>query len=104
MLNPLDKAITRRELMRLSAAGFAGASMSGWFGLLADQAARASAPPARPKSCILLWMAGGPSHHDTFDPKPEAPAEIRGDLQAIATSVPGIQICERFPRFARLLQ
>src|SRR5206468_6903974 len=65
---------------------------------------RAAAPPARPKSCILLWMAGGPSHIDTFDPKPDAPAEVRGDLKAIDTSVPGIQICEKFPRFAKLMQ
>ena len=96
--------ITRRELMRLSAAGVAGASLSGWFGLLADHAARAAAPPARPKSCILLWMAGGPSHHDTFDPKPDAPADVRGDLKAIPTSVPGIQVSERFPHFAQLMQ
>jgi hypothetical protein len=95
---------TRRELMRLSAAGVAGASVSGWFGLLADHAARAAAPPARTKSCILLWMAGGPSHIDTFDPKPDAPDDIRGDLKAIRTGVPGIQVCERFPRFAQLMQ
>ncbi|HJZ91424.1 MAG TPA: DUF1501 domain-containing protein [Gemmataceae bacterium] len=104
MRNHLVKTITRREAMRLSAAGVAGASLSGWFGLLADHAARAAAPPKRPKSCILLWMAGGPSHHDTFDPKPDAPADVRGELKAIATSVPGIQISERFPRFARQMQ
>jgi uncharacterized protein (DUF1501 family) len=104
MWNHLDKALTRREVLRLSAAGVAGASLSGWLGLLAQHAARAAEPPARQKSCILLWMSGGPSHHDTFDPKPDAPAEVRGDLQAIATSVPGIQVCEKFPRFARLMQ
>jgi hypothetical protein len=104
MWNHLDKTITRREILRLSSAGVAGASLSGWFGLLADHAARAAAPPKRPKSCILLWMDGGPSHHDTFDPKPDAPAEVRGDLKAIATSVPGIQISEKFPRFAKLMQ
>ena len=49
-------------------------------------------------------MNGGPSHHDTFDPKPDAPADVRGDLKAIATSVPGIQVCEKFPRFAKLMQ
>jgi hypothetical protein len=94
---------TRREMMRLSAAGVAGASLSGWMGVLANHAARAAAP-ARPKSCILLWMPGGPSHHDTFDPKPDAPDDIRGDLKAIATSVPGIQICEKFPRLAQQMQ
>ena len=104
MWNHLDKPITRREILRLSAAGVAGASLSGWFGLLAEHAARAAAPPARPKSCILLWMDGGPSHLDTFDPKPDAPADVRGDLKAIATSVPGIQVSEKFPRFAKLMQ
>lgn len=96
--------ITRREILRLSAAGVAGASMSGWFGTLASHAARAAEPAKRPKSCILLWMNGGPSHHDTFDPKPDAPADIRGELKAIDTSVPGIQVCEKFPKFAKLMQ
>src|ERR1043166_3278798 len=104
MWNHLDRAISRREIMRLSAAGVAGASLSGWFGLLADHAARAAALPARPKSCILLWMAGGPSHIDTFDPKPDAPDDVRGELKAIATSAPGIQVCERFPRLAQQMQ
>jgi hypothetical protein len=49
-------------------------------------------------------MAGGPSHIDTFDPKPEAPAEVRGEFQAIETSVSGIRISEHFPRFAQLMQ
>jgi hypothetical protein len=105
MWNHSDQFITRREMLRLSAAGVAGASMSGWLGVLADHAARAAAaPPGRPKSCILLWMAGGPSHHDTFDPKPDAPAEVRGDLKSIPTSVTGIRVCEKFPRFAQLMQ
>jgi Protein of unknown function (DUF1501) len=95
---------TRREMMRLSAAGVAGASVSGWLGLLAQHAVRAAEKPVRPKSCILLWMAGGPSHHDTFDPKPDAPVEIRGELNAINTSVSGIQICEKFPKFAKQMQ
>src|SRR4051794_34629758 len=97
----LREQISRRELMRLSAAGVAGASLSGWFGLLAERAAQAAAPPVRPKSCILLWMDGGPSHHDTFDPKPDAPPEVRGGLKSIATSVSGVRVSEKFPRFAK---
>ena len=104
MWNHMDKPVTRREIMRLSAAGVAGASLSGWLGLLAEHAAQAAAPPTRQKSCILLWMDGGPSHHDTFDPKPDAAAEVRGDLKAISTCVPGIQISEKFPRFAQLMK
>jgi len=64
-----EQPLTRREILRLSAAGVAGASLSGWFGLLAEQAARAAAPPSRLKSCVLLWMDGGPSQFDTFNPK-----------------------------------
>src|SRR5688500_8400406 len=61
--------MNRRDFLTTTAAGV---SLSGWLGRLA-----AAAPGGkRPKSCILLWMAGGPSHIDTFDPKPDAPAEI----------------------------
>src|SRR5438045_91428 len=78
----------------------AGATLCGWLGRLAAEA------PAerRTKSCILLWMAGGPSHIDTFDLKPDATVQIRGEFRPIDTSVPGICISEHFPRFARLMQ
>jgi hypothetical protein len=93
----MQSQINRRSFLTTTAAGI---SLSGWLGRLA-----AAAPEGkRPKSCILLWMAGGPSHIDTFDPKPEAPANIRGEFQAIETAVPGIQISEHFPRFAKLMQ
>jgi hypothetical protein len=93
---------TRRELLKLLAAGVGGASLSGWLGPLAA-AAQQQARTTRPKSCILLWMDGGPSHVETFDPKPDAGMEIRGDLGAIGTSVPGIQIGEKFPQLAKLM-
>lgn len=91
---------SRRELLRLASAGVAAASCSGWLGSLA-RAAEQSPLDRRGKSCILLWMDGGPSHIDTFDPKPDAGAEIRGDLGAIETATPGILIGERFPQLAR---
>jgi hypothetical protein len=56
----------------------------------------------RAKSCILLWLDGGPSHLETFDLKPDAPAEVRGPFQLIATNVPGIEICELLPHTARV--
>lgn len=99
--------ISRREFARLCSLGILGGSVSGWFGELARQvhAAPPAATPARkPKSCILLWMDGGPSHLDTFDPKPEAGADFRGTTETIATSVPGIQICHKLPRCAQLMQ
>jgi hypothetical protein len=60
-------------------------------------------PPQRLRACILLYQYGGPSHLDTFDLKPAAPAEIRGEFRPIATSVPGLQIAEHLPRLSRLM-
>jgi hypothetical protein len=64
-------------------------------------ASRAVAAPNKHKSCILLWMDGGPSHKDTFDLKPGT--KDGGDFKPIATSVPGIQISEHFPKFAKIM-
>jgi uncharacterized protein (DUF1501 family) len=92
---------SRRGFLRLAAGGCAGAASSSWLSAFADQAA---ATGRRCKSCILLFMHGGPSHIDTFDPKPDAPAEIRGSFRPIATSVPGIQVSEVFPRLAEQMR
>lgn len=59
---------------------------------------------ARPRSCILLWLDGGPSHLEMFDPKPTAPAEVRGPFETIQTAVPGISICSQLPRTASITQ
>ena len=58
---------------------------------------------AKVKNCILIWLAGGPSHIDTFDPKPAATADVRGEFKPIATSVPGLQISEVFPNLAKVM-
>src|SRR5262245_19721480 len=87
--------LTRREWLRLSAAGAVGCSLSGWLGPLASVAA---ADPRRRRSCILLWMAGGPSQTDTFDLKPgHANA---GPFREIATAAPGVRVSEHLPRLA----
>ena len=57
---------------------------------------------AKPRSAILIFLAGGPSHFETFDPKPQAPAEIRGPYNPIATSVSGLTIAETLPQLARI--
>jgi hypothetical protein len=88
--------LTRRDALKLAAAGVTGASLSGWLGVLA---AHAAAGKVRHKACVLLWMDGGPSHIDTFDPKPES--KTGGPYKPIPTSVPGIQISELFPQFAQ---
>lgn len=95
--------LTRRQWHRLMAAGVLGASASGWMNALAAQAAIQNPAGKRQKSCILLWMDGGPCHVDTFDPKPEARAEVRGEIGAVGTCVDGIQISDKFPRLARLM-
>src|SRR4051794_2479816 len=56
----------------------------------------------RAKRCIVLFLTGGPPQHETWDPKPDAPAEIRGEFQPIATSLPGLHVCELMPKTARL--
>lgn len=88
--------VSRRELLRAGASAALGAS----FGALASGPAQA-ASPARARSVIVLWLWGGPSHLDTFDMKPDAPSEYRGPFETIATSVPGLHVCELLPELAR---
>lgn len=94
-----DYQLTRRDWLRLSAAGVIGGSMSGWFPQLAEASA---ANPQRRRSCILLWMNGGPSQMDTFDLKPGH--DNGGPMRGTATSVPGIRISEHLPQVARRMQ
>jgi hypothetical protein len=91
--------LSRRELFRLAAAGFAAYSSSGWLGRLAEAAAN---NPQRKRSCILLWMAGGPSQMDTFDLKPGH--ENGGPFKEIQSAVPGIKISEHLPRVAKQMK
>jgi hypothetical protein len=98
-MNPLPTTdLSRRDVLKLSAAGVLAGSLSGWLQVLAARAAQGG---ARHKSCILLWMDGGPSHKDTFDLKPGTAGG--GPFRPIATNVPGLQISEHFPRLARLM-
>lgn len=88
--NPL----TRRSLLSIGAVGLTGLTLP----RLLSSATPAS---ARARSCILIYLDGGPSHIDLFDLKPGAPAEIRGPFGSIATSVPGVRVCEHLPLLAR---
>ena len=95
--------INRRELLQVGYSGLLGLSVSSILGQRAWSAERKpSVGLATPqaKSVILVFLTGAPSHIDTFDPKPDAPPEIRGEFKAIATTVPGIQISEHLPRLA----
>jgi len=92
----------RRDVLRAGVLGFLGLGMDDLFRPRAEagDAGRVAVPV---RNCILIWLAGGPSHLDTFDPKPAAPPDIRGEFKPIATSVPGLQISEVFPNLARMM-
>ena len=93
---------TRRGVLRAGVLGFLGLGLDDWFRLQATAAdtARRTTPV---RNCILIWLAGGPSHIDTFDPKPDATPDIRGEFKPIATAVPGLQISEVFPNLAKMM-
>lgn len=95
--------VSRREWLRVGALGIGGLSLPGL--LRVEAAAAGDAVAARrptAKSVIILFLSGGPSHLDMWDLKPEAPAEIRGTFQPVATNVPGVDVSEHLPRMARL--
>src|SRR3954471_9261197 len=89
---------SRRNFLKASLAGMAGLSLPG---LLRQRAEGATS--GRNKSVILLWMAGGPSHIDTWDPKPNRPPENRGPFSVIKTRVPGVLVCEHLPKQAAMM-
>lgn len=95
--------LSRRDAMRLATAGVAAGSLCGWLPVLARADAQKSKDTAAKKpaakACIVLWMDGGPSHLDTFDPKPEAKGA--GEFKPIETSAPGIRITEILPKLAK---
>jgi uncharacterized protein (DUF1501 family) len=93
---------SRRTFLRVGGLATLGLTLPGFLRL---RRAAAEYGPADPKRkavrCILLWMQGGPSHHDTFDPKPDAPAEVRGEFGTIPTTLPGVRVAEHLPLLAR---
>jgi hypothetical protein len=93
--------VNRRELLQVGYTGLLGIS---WSSLLAQQSQAAAGKPAKTprqgKSVILVFLTGAPSHLDTFDPKPEAAPEVRGEFKAHTTKTPGLLVCEHLPRLA----
>src|SRR5262245_44985317 len=92
----LCDGITRRAFIQIGALG--GLTLADVLRLKAQQ----PAAQASPKAVILIFLEGGASHLDTYDLKPEAPAEYRGEFKPIRTSVPGFQVCELMPRQAQI--
>ena len=91
--------VSRRSFMQIGALGFGGMMLPDLL-----RAEAASAAQASGKSVINIMLFGGPPHMDTFDLKPEAPAEFRGEFNPIQTAVPGMEICELMPRLSSLAE
>ena len=103
----LCDGIARREMLRVGGLSSLGLTLpqlwSAQQALAVPSAGVVHAPAtSRAKSCIVLFLLGGPPQHETWDPKPEAPVEVRGDLRPIATATPGIEVGELMPRTAKL--
>ena len=94
----LCDGLTRRDLLRVGGLGLLG-------GITSSATASAIRPASfgRAKACILLYLYGAPSQIETFDPKPKAPLEIRGEFKSIPSVVPGLDICEGLPHMARVM-
>jgi len=93
------QGLTRREILQVGGIGFLGLTLADWFRAKDAQAGPASAG-SRDPACIFIFLSGGPSHFETFDPKPAAPIDIRGPYGTIPTRAPGIRISELLPQIA----
>ncbi len=92
---------SRRWFLKAGLSGFAGLSMGQTLRLRAEAAGTGRSAP--PKAVILFWLSGGPSQLDMWDPKPDAPSEIRGPFGTIPTALPGVRFCEHMPKQAALM-
>ena len=98
------RQVSRRDILRVGALAVGGLTMGDIWRLRASAAQRPAASASAPnKSVIMIWLRGGPSHIDSYDMKPDAPVEVRGEFQPIATNVPGISLCEHLPLQAQIM-
>ena len=98
---PCEGTLPRRSFLRASLTGLSGLGLADLLRLDAVARSSSATRPEGAPSIILVWLWGGPSHMDTFDLKPEAPDEYRGQFRPIPTCVPGMEICEHLPLLAR---
>src|ERR1043166_63700 len=96
-----DSRLARRQFLRHVGCGTLGLSLADFLAGQASVGASTHAGFGRARSCIVLYCWGGMSHHETWDPKPDAPAEYRGEFQPIATRVAGIRVGEHLPYLAQ---
>lgn len=100
-LNRLCSGYSRRDFLRVGTLAPLGLSLANLLGL--ERAMAANPNAARAKSVVLVFLGGGISHHDSFDPKPEAVEEIRGKYKSIPTVVPGLHVSELMPHMAKVM-
>jgi Protein of unknown function (DUF1501) len=94
---------TRRDCIQYGIGGLLGSGLVGSLRARGASSKKGSGPKATAKRCILIWMDGGPTHFETFDPKPDAPGEIRGEFHHTATAVPGTVFSEHMTKLAASL-
>src|SRR5688500_2575846 len=90
------EGVSRRELLQVGGLSLLGTSLAGWHAnqAVASTGSKKDKYAKRDAACIFLWLDGGPSHFETFDPKPDTPDAIRGPFGTIPTSVSGVHFCE----------
>ena len=93
--------MARRDFLQLGFGAVGGLTITQIQQLRAEAAVRQGKVSPEQINCILIWLDGGPSHYETFDPKPDAPKEIRGEFKSIKTTVPGVHFCEVMPNLAK---
>lgn len=96
----LCDGISRRDVLRAGGLGLMGLSLADLLGATQAKGAAGAPGGGKAKSCIVLFLMGGPPQHSTWDPKPDAPAEVRGEIAPIATNLPGVQFGELMPKLA----
>ena len=101
----LCDGVSRRDVLQACGFGALGAGVAEWNALRASPSVEAASIPGfgKAKSVIMLFLYGGASQLETFDPKPEAPIEVRGNLGSIESSLPGCRVCEGLPNLARVM-
>lgn len=98
---PVCSGLNRRSFLSAGAAGMVGLSLPASMEL--EAAGKVDPAKSKIRNCITIFLVGSPGHLDTWDMKPDAPADIRGKFKPISTNVPGIQICEHFPLMSRMM-
>lgn len=94
----MNQSLSCRAFIRIGGTALFGLGLTDFL----RRQASTAASPAKAKQMVCIWLGGGPNHRDSFDPKPDAPAEFRGSFKAIATNVPGIRVSGLLPRMAQV--